>query len=73
MAVAAALTPAGNTASGWLAGVYPHWLLPSYNSTAGFPKAVLIPTLLVTLVIDGVIVQRRRSCISADTCCRACR
>jgi len=55
LAIAAALTPAGNTASGWLAGIYPHWLLPSYNSTAGFPKLVLVPTLLATLAIDGVI------------------
>ena len=35
--------------------MYPHWLLPSYNSTAGFSRWVLVPTLLATLVIDGVI------------------
>ena len=35
--------------------MYPHWLLPSYNSTAGFSKVLLIPTLLATLAIDGVI------------------
>ena len=35
--------------------MYPHWLLPSYNSTAGFSKVVLVPTLLATLAIDGVI------------------
>ena len=52
---AVVLTPVGNTAGGWLSGVYPHWLLPSYNSTAGFSRWVLVPTLLATLVIGGVI------------------
>ena len=53
--ILAALTPVGNAIGGWLRGVYPHWLLPSYNSTAGFSKVVLVPTLLATLAIDGVI------------------
>ena len=33
--ILAALTPVGNAIGGWLSGVYPHRLLPSYNSTAG--------------------------------------
>ena len=53
--IAVALTPVGNTAGGWLSGVYPHWLLPSYNSTAGFSRWILVPTLLATLVIGGVV------------------
>jgi len=53
--IAVALTPVGNTAGGWLSGVYPHWMLPSYNSTAGFSSWVLVPTLLATLVIGGVV------------------
>ena len=53
--IAVAFTPVGNTAGGWLSGVYPHWLLPSYNSTAGFSRWVLVPTLLATLVIGGVV------------------
>jgi threonine/homoserine/homoserine lactone efflux protein len=55
LAIAAALNPAGNTASGWLAGIYPHWLLPSYNSTTGYSQLVLVPTLLATVAIDGLI------------------
>ena len=55
LVVAAAYTPIGNAIGGGLAGIYPHWLLPSYNATAGFPKAVLVATLLATLAIDGVI------------------
>src|SRR6516165_4164517 len=47
--ILAALTPVGNAIGGWLRGVYPDWLLPSYNSTAGFSKVVLVPTLLATL------------------------
>src|SRR5215831_3418588 len=54
LAVAAAFTPVGNAIGGF-AGIYPHWLLPSYNSSAGFSKAVLVSTLLATLAIDGVI------------------
>ena len=53
--IAVVLTPVGNTAGGWLNGVYPHWLLPSYNSTAGFSRWVLVPTLLATLVIGGAV------------------
>src|SRR5262249_44156187 len=44
----------GNAIGGF-ARIYPHWLLPSYNSSAGFSKAVLVSTLLATLAIDGVI------------------
>ena len=55
LVTAVVLTPVGNTVGGWLSGVYPHWLLPSYNSTAGFSRWILVPTLLATLVIDGVI------------------
>src|SRR5215471_9043084 len=55
LAIAAAYAPISNAIGGGLAGIYPHWLLPSYNATAGFPKAVLAATLLATLAIDGVI------------------
>ena len=55
LAIAAAYAPVSNAIGGALAGIYPHWLLPSYNATAGFPKAVLVATLLATLAIDGVI------------------
>src|SRR5262252_4396067 len=55
LAIAAAYTPVRNALGGGLAGIYPHWLLPSYNATAGFPKVVLVATLLATLAIDGVI------------------
>jgi hypothetical protein len=53
--IAVAWTPVGNTLGGRLTGIYPHWLLPSYNSTAGFSKPVLVATLLVSLALDGVI------------------
>ena len=55
LAIAAAYAPISNAIAGGLAGIYPHWLLPSYSATAGFPKAVLVATLLATLAIDGVI------------------
>jgi len=55
LVIAAAYAPVRNALGGGLAGIYPHWLLPSYNATAGFPKAVLVATLLATLAIDGVI------------------
>ena len=55
LAIAAAYTPVRNAIGGGLAGIYPHWLLPSHDATAGFPKAVLVATLLATLAIDGVI------------------
>jgi hypothetical protein len=55
LAIAAAYAPVSNAIGGAFAGIYPHWLLPSYNATAGFPKTVLVATLLATLAIDGVI------------------
>jgi uncharacterized protein len=55
LAIAATCTPVGSAIVGRLAGIYPHWLLPSYNSTAGFSKVVLVSALLATLAIDGVI------------------
>lgn len=51
-----ALTPIADALGGHLAGLYPHWLLPSYDpAKAGFSKTVLVATLLVTLLVDGVI------------------
>src|SRR5499427_4962388 len=35
LVVAATYTPIRNAIGGGLAGIYPHWLLPSYNATAG--------------------------------------
>lgn len=50
-----ALTPVGDTVGGWLRGIYPAWLLPGFDDTAGYSTGVLVTTLLVTLAVDGVI------------------
>src|SRR5205807_838165 len=56
LGVAVVLSPVADRTGGWLAGVYPTWLLPGYDvTTAGFPTAVLVVTQLVTLLIDGVL------------------
>jgi uncharacterized protein len=55
LALAAAYSPVSNAIGGVLAGIYPHWLLPSSNPATGFSKVVLVSTLLATLAIDGVI------------------
>ena len=49
-----ALQPLSDTLAGWCSGLYPHWLLPSYDSTTGFSTPVLVATLLVSLVVDGI-------------------
>lgn len=56
LGTAVALSPLADRTGGWLTGVYPQWLLPGYDVTrAGFPTSVLVATLLVTLLIDGVL------------------
>src|SRR5215831_6935364 len=55
LAIYAAYTPVGSALGGALTGIYPHWLIASNSAPAGFPKAVLVATLLATLAIDGVI------------------
>jgi hypothetical protein len=56
LGVAVVLRPVADHGGGWLAGVYPTWLLPSYDLTAaGFPTSVLVVTQLVTLLIDGLL------------------
>jgi membrane protease YdiL (CAAX protease family) len=54
--IAMLLAPLGNTLGGALRGIYPSWLLPGYDvTTAGFATPVLVATLLVTLLVDGII------------------
>jgi hypothetical protein len=55
LALAIAWTPAGDALGSGLAGLYPRWLLPSYDATAGFSTPVLVATLLVSLAVDGVL------------------
>lgn len=56
LGIAVVFGPVADRTGGWLTGTYPSWLLPGYDvTTAGFPTSVLVVTLLVTLVIDGVV------------------
>jgi len=54
--VAIGWSPVGGRLAGSLRRVYPSWLLPTDDSGAGRPVAVMVAVLLVTLVLDGVIV-----------------
>src|SRR5262249_46854900 len=40
---------------GGLLAIHPHVPISANGAPAGFPKAVLVPTLLATLATDGVI------------------
>src|SRR5262249_29301180 len=40
---------------GGLLAIHPHVPISANGAPAGFPKAVLVPTLLATLAVDGVI------------------
>jgi hypothetical protein len=55
LAVAAAWIPVGNALGDGLTGIYPHWLIASNSTPAGFSQLVLVSTLLATLAVDGVI------------------
>jgi membrane protease YdiL (CAAX protease family) len=55
LSVAVAWSPAAAVVGGWFDGVLPAWSLPSYDDTLGFAKPVLVATMLVTLVVDGVV------------------
>ena len=56
VAAAVGLAPVGDRLGDELSGTYPDWLLPSYEVTAaGFSTSVLVGTLLVTLVVDGLL------------------
>jgi membrane protease YdiL (CAAX protease family) len=54
--LAAAYGPIADALGARLAGIYPAWLLPDYDAAqAGYPRAVLVVTGLVTLLIDGIV------------------
>lgn len=53
--VAALLGNVSDAIGTQLIGVYPRWMLPVYDPTTTFPASVLVPTLLITLLIDGMI------------------
>ena len=55
LVVVVAYAPVSSALGGGLAGIYPHWLIAGNNAPACFSKVVLVPTLLVTLAVDGVI------------------
>ena len=55
LGLAAVWTPIGTALGGRLAGVYPDWLLPAHDPAAGHSKAVVVVTLLVSLLVDGLI------------------
>jgi len=55
LALAIAWSPLGEIIGGWLKGIYPHWMLPDYDGTAGFAKPILVTVLMVTLIIDGIV------------------
>ncbi|GAA5182702.1 hypothetical protein GCM10023322_20200 [Rugosimonospora acidiphila] len=56
VALIAAVTsgPLTDALAAHCAGLYPHWLLPSYDATSGFSRPVLVATMLVALAVDGV-------------------
>jgi hypothetical protein len=47
--------PVGDAIAGRLTGILPGWLLPGYDPAAHAGSTVLVITLLVTLVIDGML------------------
>src|SRR5262249_4986381 len=47
--------PLGDAIGRSLTGVLPDWLLPGFDDTAGVSRAAVVPTLLVTLVVDGLV------------------
>ncbi|GIH20260.1 CPBP family intramembrane glutamic endopeptidase [Rugosimonospora africana] len=51
---AVASGPVSDALAAHLGSVYPHWLLPDYDATAGFSRPVLVVTMLVTLAVDGI-------------------
>lgn len=56
LAVVVGWAPVGDGLADLLRGRYPGWLLPDHDvTTAGFSKAVLVTTLLITLLIDGIV------------------
>ena len=55
LVVVVAYDPVSNALGGGLTGIYPHWLIAANTAPAGFSTVVLVPTLLATLAIDGVI------------------
>jgi len=56
LAVTVAWTPAGDALASRLRGLYPDWLLPGDDVTTGrFPTSVLVVTLLITLLVDGIV------------------
>ncbi|HEY2668929.1 MAG TPA: CPBP family intramembrane glutamic endopeptidase [Rugosimonospora sp.] len=55
LAIAVAWQPVGNALGAPLAGLFPDWMLPTYDETVGFPRAAVVAVLLVSLLIDGTI------------------
>jgi membrane protease YdiL (CAAX protease family) len=55
LVVAVAYSPVAGVLGPRLVGIYPNWLLPSYDvNHAGYPHVVMLTTTLVTLLIDGI-------------------
>lgn len=52
---AAVWAPVGTALGGRLAGLSPAWLLPAHDATAGHSRAVVVATLLVSLLVDGLV------------------
>lgn len=56
LAAAVGWTPVGNGLASRLHGLYPGWMLPDYDvTTTGLSTSVLVTTLMVTLLIDGIV------------------
>lgn len=55
LGLAAVWTPVGAALGGRLAGVYPAWLLPAHDATAGHSRVLVVAALLISLLVDGLI------------------
>lgn len=55
LALAIAWTPFENAIGGALNHHFPYWFLPSYDNTVGFSRPIVIVTMLLTLLIDGIV------------------
>jgi CAAX protease family protein len=53
--IAIGWSPVGDHLGGLLRGIYPAWLLPGSDSTAGLPTRVIVTTSLITLLVDGIV------------------
>jgi uncharacterized protein len=55
IAITVTWSPIGKAIEGLLHGIYPDWLLPRSEDMAEVTRPVLIATLAITLLIDGIL------------------